>query len=72
MPTTGVHLHGPKATRAAATSRMMSPGGTVGTSTPETIWITNPAAARRRAATVTLPFKDNAFRWSNALLLSES
>src|SRR5215216_5163643 len=44
-PTTGIHRHGKKATRPAATSMMTRPGGTVGTSTLETIWITNPAAA---------------------------
>src|SRR5215208_1410502 len=53
-PTTGTHLHGNRATKAAATTRITRPGGTVGTSIPENIWIANPKAATRRAATVSL------------------
>src|SRR5215216_7948409 len=62
-PTTGIHRHGKRATRLAATSMMTRPGGTVGTSTPETIWITNPAAATRRAATVSLLAGGNELLW---------
>src|SRR5215218_5027712 len=62
-PTTGIHHHGKRATRPAATNKMTRPGGTVGVFvTPETIWSTNPAAATRRAATVSFLAVDNGLR----------
>ena len=57
-PTTGTHRHGNRATTVAATTRITRPGGTVGTSIPEKIWIANPKAATRRAATVSLLAED--------------
>src|SRR5215208_6745125 len=53
-PTTGTHRHGNRATTVAATTRNTRPGGTVGTSIPENIWIAKAKAATRRAATVSL------------------
>src|SRR5215217_1378175 len=59
-PTTGIHHHGKRATRPAATNSVTRPGGIVGVSvTPETIWSTNPPAAIRRVATVSLLAVDN-------------
>src|SRR5215211_2073697 len=57
-PATGTHRHGNKATTVAAATRITRPGGTVGTSIPEIIWIANPNAATRRAATVSLLAED--------------
>src|SRR5215204_5093812 len=70
IPTTGVHRHGNRPTAAAATSMMTRPGGTVGTSIPETIWIANPKAATSRAAIATLLLEDNEFRSFIRVLLS--
>jgi hypothetical protein len=44
----------PRATRPAAASRMIRPGGVVGWLAPEAIWITMPTAATTRPATVRL------------------
>src|SRR5215208_5967234 len=69
-PTTGTHRHGNRATTVAATTRITRPGGTVGTSIPENIWIANPKAATRRAATVTLLAEDKELGRFIAFLLS--
>jgi hypothetical protein len=50
---------------------MTRPSGTVGTSTPEKIWIANPKAATSRAATVTLPLEDRKLRWFIRVLLAQ-
>src|SRR5215207_4401857 len=53
-----------------ATTRITRPGGTVGTSIPENIWIANPKAATRRAATVSLLAGDKEFGRFIEFLLS--
>ena len=60
--TTGALRHDPKATTAAATSRMIGPGGIVGKSSPETHWIMIPAAATTRPTAFSLAARDSCVR----------